>query len=305
VSAASKRRARRANADSRRFAKDATRAGRRVALVDAHGDGEPASQKPPEEPPRPSAANQRPLEGRRRAAPREDQRCPRSIGRRAVLHFEPRRPRNTLAKARGVAPPEGPCLGSVSRWPAGVSPRRLSLRTALLPVPGCPGRLSQDHSPSRRRDQAEGPARAPPNIGATRAPDRRRRIDLGTTTGTGGAEPRPTKLTILNGVSDCPAIRVFQPYPSGPSGEPVARIPAASARRRWWSIRRPRSPSGDVRPSCSRVIHAIAGKSCDKRSRSRAGGSSGGRGRWAGGGRRGWAGGAAGTPPPIVASRCR
>ncbi len=126
----------------------------------------------------------------------------------------------------------------------------------------------------------------------------------GTTTGTGGAEPSgPTKLTILNGVNDYPAIRVcFMPYPSGPSVNPWPASPGGLAFPASLVVDPPTSiaPSGDVRPFVlAGDLTAIAGKSCDE-ALAIAGGTGGGGAGGVGGA--GGAGGATGTPPPIVAS---
>lgn len=121
------------------------------------------------------------------------------------------------------------------------------------------------------------------------------------TSSMGGAEPAgPTKLTVVNGINDYPAIRVcFQPYPSGPSVDPWPASTSGLPFHESVVVDPPSSiaPFGDVQVFViGGDLTAIAGKSCDEAlALANEGGGGGGA---AGGG----AGGAGGGAPPIVVS---
>ena len=116
----------------------------------------------------------------------------------------------------------------------------------------------------------------------------------------GGAEPAgPTKLTIVNGINDYPAIRVcFQPYPSGPSVNPWPASSSGLAFHDSIVVDPPESlaSSSDVQPFViGGDLTAIVGKSCDEAlALAKGGGGAGGMGG-AGG-----AGGGPGAPPIVV-----
>lgn len=121
-----------------------------------------------------------------------------------------------------------------------------------------------------------------------------------TTSDMGGAEPAgPTKLTIVNGINDYPAIRVcFQPYPSGPSVNPWPASSSGLLFHESIVVDPPASlaPSGDVQPFViGGDLSAIAGKSCDEAlALANSGGGGGGAGGMGGGG------GGPGAPPIVV-----